>query len=1168
MNSSTLAVSREPLRVRHLRASSLAFVSLAGIALASGLFAIEPSPLETVDPALVAAFEADSHALHPIAGTPAAVRSANLKNKMEFTISPDQLSVRPMDSTKNWRLGVRLEAIGRGEALVSAGPGALTRTQNRAEITRNGGEVVEWFVHRKEGLEQGFTLNQRPAGEATGVTVSLSVEGGLRALASQPGDDAIRLADASGQTRVRYAKLVAWDATGRSLSSRMEGLGDRIHLTVDDAGATYPVTIDPVYLTEEAHLLNDFPTAATNDLFAHGVCLAGDTAVIGCFSDNDAANGAGSVYVYKRTLGVWTLSQKLMPADLASGNQFGHSIALCRSTQNRLAVGSPGQNAVYLFTRPDVNSLFNTTPEAKLVQAGAEFFGYSVAVCGPTVVVGAPGDDLAGNQDQGSVHFYQDIVGTWTLTEEFYGMTAGDHFGGKTGGGLYETGLMVAVQGNWAVGSAPLGTIGGLAKGYVRVFNRPGAVGTPWAEVLPPIQAADGVAGDNFGFSIALDSQAVLVGAPDAQVAGVGTGAAYYFTWNGTNYTQTSKFNATGDSANGDRFGVSVGLSNRFAVVGAPNHDGVGNDAGAAYLFFRGSSGWTLNREFTGSDATGQDHFGSSCFMNSGTLIFGAPQDDILGGRNNAGSAYIFAADFDIGILTDNEFAAFFDYTINQQGRMTFHAVTKTNPSLAVSPLPVTADEVICTDGYAALPAVLSGDKTYLTRLLYEGDPIPGTALPSGGTVSRTFPEFRLQESGMSYFLGRANGSNYATDYFELADNGSTVGTWVREGAQFSMIYPGLARSGAPADPILGLTSTESAHFAATLALANGITLANDSGIWRATGDPLSGGPLEANAREGVSLAASVGTNIKMGQVTPYVVAAENGTIAYSAFLIPTSYTLKPLPVTSANNLAVFKQTSAPGSPPVMLARRGMGNAPGGTSPFYMFTGQAINPEGRVALKASMRPYVGNVTPLNDEGLWAEDATGALQLILLEGMSVDGAELHRIVRYWMLADGSVVAQCLLRGSGVTINSDQAILLCTEGQITVVSREGTAMPGVQGSSPLYIQGFDVSPNGKFTMLASLVVGSGNTTWSNNAVLLRGQLPDPSMDVVLRSGDTLRLRGINRVIHGFTMSPGGVQRIMGGGGGHGRIVNDAGDIGIIIKFRGTFFQGIFVWPEIGF
>jgi hypothetical protein len=1154
-------------------------VSLAGIALASGLFAIEPSPLETVDPALVAAFEADSLALHPVANRSGAVRSANPENKMEFTISPDQLSLRPADSAKNWHVDVSLAAVGRGPDPLPVSGGVLTRSQNRAEIVRNDGALVEWFVHRTNGLEQGFTLVDRPAGVATPLTVALSVSGGLSAQTPAEGEDSIRFVDADGQTRMRYSKLLAWDAQGRTLPSQMHGHGDRITISVDDSNAAYPVTIDPVYLTEEAHLLNDFANGHSGDHFAQAVIVVANTAIIGSFADrNDlgSGNGYGSVYVYKRIAGVWSLDQKirpndvLLPAELTTNLYFGRSVALCRFSSNRLAVGCPGIDAgtVFLFSRVDENSPFIF--EARIGQTNptnGDSFGHSVALCGPTLVIGAPGDEPSGNTDVGSVYFFQNIGGVWTETSEFYGTTSNDHFGGNNANDVTGTGLMVAVQGNWAIGAAPLGTIGGVPKGYVRVFTRPGAVGTPWIEILPPIQATDGLSGDEFGTAVALDGTSILIGAPDATVGGIKTGAAYYFTYNGTNYTQVSKFTAT-DAATGDRFGHSVGLSGRFSFVGAPDHDLLGTNSGAAYLFFRTSSGWQQNRKFTGSDTSTQDHFGASGFMNAGTLIFGAPQDNVLGTGPDAGSAYIFGADYDIGILTDNEFGAFFDYTINQQGRMTFHAVTKTNPSLAVSPLPVTADEVICTDGYAALPAVLSGDKTYLTRLLYEGDPIPGTALPSGGTLSRTFPEFRLQESGMSYFLGRANGSNYATDYFELADNGSAVGTWVREGAQFSMIYPGLARSGAPADPIIGLPSTESAHFAATLAPANGITLANDSGIWRATGDPLSGGPLEATAREGVSLATSVGTNIKMGQVTPYVVAAENGTIAYSAFLIPTSYTLKPLPVTSANNLAVFKQSSTPGSPPVMLARRGMGNAPGGTSPFYMFTGQAINPEGRVALKASMRPYVGNVTPLNDEGLWAEDATGALQLILLEGMPVDGAELHRIVRYWMLADGSVVAQCLLRGSGVTINSDQAILHCAEGQIAVVSREGTAMPGVQGSSPLYIQGFDVSPNGKFTMLASLVVGSGNTTWSNNAVLLRGHLPDPSVDVVLRSGDTLRLRGINRVIHGFTMSPGGVQRIMGGGGGHGRIVNDSGDIGIIIKFRGAFFQGIFVWPEIGF
>lgn len=282
-----------PIHVTTLACLLAGWVGITPVGGFAAAEAADPAASQKPDAALIAAFEADRHTFEPVTGSPQAVGATNLKNKVAFAVSPEAVSVQPLDPAKDWRLAVRLEAVGRANALTPATDGTLTRSQNRVEIRRNGGDVVEWFVHREEGLEQGFTLNQRLAGAEDTVLVSLAVEGGLRALPTEPDADSIRLADASGQTRVRYAKLLAWDADGRQLPSRMEGLGDRIHIRVDDVGATYPLTIDPVYLTEEAHLLNDFANADQGDHFAHAVALVGDTAVIGCFNDRRDGGGGG-----------------------------------------------------------------------------------------------------------------------------------------------------------------------------------------------------------------------------------------------------------------------------------------------------------------------------------------------------------------------------------------------------------------------------------------------------------------------------------------------------------------------------------------------------------------------------------------------------------------------------------------------------------------------------------------------------------------------------------------------------------------------------------------------------------------------------------------------------------------------------------------------------------
>ena len=111
--------------------------------------------------------------------------------------------------------------------------------ESRVEIHRPG--LVEWYVNSPAGLEQGFTLDERPAGDGP-LVVELAVAGARPALRG----DAI-VFESEGQRRLRYGEPVAIDADGDPLAARLEvPSGERLRIVVDDAGATYPLVIDPV----------------------------------------------------------------------------------------------------------------------------------------------------------------------------------------------------------------------------------------------------------------------------------------------------------------------------------------------------------------------------------------------------------------------------------------------------------------------------------------------------------------------------------------------------------------------------------------------------------------------------------------------------------------------------------------------------------------------------------------------------------------------------------------------------------------------------------------------------------------------------------------------------------------------------------------------------------
>src|SRR5262245_6513781 len=136
-------------------------------------------------------------------------------------------------------LELRLAGVGRGDALAPLAPGELSAREGRVEIRRAG--LVEWFENSASGLEQGFTLAERPDGAGT-LVLELSVRG---ARADLRGDQ-VALASASGR-ELSYGKLAVADASGRALAARFEVPdASRVRLLVDDAGAEYPVVVDPL----------------------------------------------------------------------------------------------------------------------------------------------------------------------------------------------------------------------------------------------------------------------------------------------------------------------------------------------------------------------------------------------------------------------------------------------------------------------------------------------------------------------------------------------------------------------------------------------------------------------------------------------------------------------------------------------------------------------------------------------------------------------------------------------------------------------------------------------------------------------------------------------------------------------------------------------------------
>lgn len=164
---------------------------------------------------------------------------------------------------------------GRGDSGNDLAPAVPAAEGRRVDYSR--GSTTEWFANDSRGLEHGFVL-ETPPGEGVGPTfVSVALRGDIVAL-EEAGGQVIELTDGrSGIVRARYSELVVEDTSGRRLPSRMElrkQNGDQaVRLIYDDAGAIYPVRIDPM-LTVASWTAEGFEGWAV--LQGYGVSTAGD----------------------------------------------------------------------------------------------------------------------------------------------------------------------------------------------------------------------------------------------------------------------------------------------------------------------------------------------------------------------------------------------------------------------------------------------------------------------------------------------------------------------------------------------------------------------------------------------------------------------------------------------------------------------------------------------------------------------------------------------------------------------------------------------------------------------------------------------------------------------------------------------------------------------------
>src|SRR2546427_400096 len=263
-----------------------------------------------------------------------------------------------------------------------------------------------------------------------------------------------------------------------------------------------------------------------------------------------------------------------------TNGRFGQSVAV-NEGDPIVVVGAPDESAgtpaeplaghAYVLdtTIGLITTLTSPTPEL------AGEFGFSVAVSGTTVVVGAPLES-AGTPAQmvaGNAYVFDATDGSLITTLTSPNTQTDGVFG-----------LSVAVSGTTVVVGAHLesaGTPAQLAAGHAYVFDA--STGFLTTTLTSPNAQTNG----EFGNSVAVGGTTVVVGAP-GEIVGLLTSAGHAYSFDASTGFLTTTLTSPNAQNNG-RFGLSVAVteSDPIVVVGAPRESGGGSSgAGHAYVFF------------------------------------------------------------------------------------------------------------------------------------------------------------------------------------------------------------------------------------------------------------------------------------------------------------------------------------------------------------------------------------------------------------------------------------------------------------------------------------------------------------------------------------------------------------------------------------------------------
>jgi len=492
----------------------------------------------------------------------------NATNFLQSYISQEKgWTLGGVDKAWNWSYLFTELSRGGGEKTLNQNLG-IVAAGNRVTLKRDE-NIEEWYENTYKGVEQGFTIKKKPAGEGELIVKGIMKTSNL-SLVKDENEDVTGFLLSNGGTAVKYGHLSAVDAQGRNLPVKMDLIKVNsqtyeLNIYVDDKDAQYPIIVDPISTTEEWKGSGGVGGAQ----YGKVATLAGDVNGDGksdflvtarAYTDTYATEGAAFLY-YGTSSGIsvtpsWSFKSGILSA------QFGHSASAAGDVNDDgyddviIAADRWGTYAgrLYLFLG-SADGLSDTPDWTYDGTQSGQNLGQSVSNAG----------DINGDG-------FDDII-------------AGAHFYSESG--KLNLGKVLVFYGNISgLSNVPDWTMVGESNNAMLGFS---------------VSEAGDINRDGYSD--------VLIGAPGASKAYL-----YYGSATGLSTLPRRVF---ADAPAGSYFGNPVSLGGDLnndtypdVLIGASRYDNIATDAGAVFAYYGGASGLAASPSWSSYGTQANAYYG------------------------------------------------------------------------------------------------------------------------------------------------------------------------------------------------------------------------------------------------------------------------------------------------------------------------------------------------------------------------------------------------------------------------------------------------------------------------------------------------------------------------------------------------------------------------------